>query len=96
MSILALITAFLQSVTEFLRWRVAEISNAQRNEIDLLDDEIIRLAAIGDPASKLRITTLLARRERKLSLRSGDSDPNPKRPLPVQGGDSNRTGTEIP
>jgi hypothetical protein len=47
----------------------------REREVDQLEDEIDRLAAIGDAASKLRIERLAQRRKRKLAVRSSDHNP---------------------
>ena len=44
------------------------VSYARENEIDLLEDEIDKLAAIGDGASKLRLERLAQRLKRKRTL----------------------------
>jgi hypothetical protein len=67
MNPLPALTAALLAYVEWVRWQ-------REREIDQLEDEIDRLAAIGDAASKLRIERLAQRRKRKLAVRSADSD----------------------
>jgi len=43
-------------------------------ELDAIEDELDRLASIGDGSSKLRIERLAQRLQRKRTLRSGDRD----------------------
>jgi hypothetical protein len=68
MNPLPALTAALLAYVEWVRWQ-------REREIDQLEDEIDRLAATGDAASKLRIERLAQRRKRKLAVRSADSDP---------------------
>jgi len=68
MNPLPALTAALLAYVEWVRWQ-------RERELDLIEDEIDRLAAIGDAASKLRIERLAKRYKRKLTVRSADSDP---------------------
>ena len=68
MNPLPALTAALLAYVEWVRWQ-------REREIDQLEDEIDRLAAIGDAASKLRIERLAQRRKRKLAVRSTDHNP---------------------
>lgn len=53
------ITAAAQAYSAWVRWQ-------QQTEIDRIEDEIDKLASIGDAASKLRIERLAKRKQRKL------------------------------
>lgn len=58
----ALISAIAAACTAYSAW----VTWQRETEIDKIEDEIDRLAAIGDPASKLRIERLASRKKRKL------------------------------
>jgi cytochrome c-type biogenesis protein CcmH/NrfG len=68
MNPLPALTAALLAYVEWVRWQ-------REREVDQLEDEIDRLAAIGDAASKLRIERLAQRRKRKLAVRPTDHNP---------------------
>ena len=53
------ITAAAQAYSAWVRWQ-------QQTEIDRIEDEIDKLAGIGDAASKLRMERLSKRKQRKL------------------------------
>jgi hypothetical protein len=53
------ITAAAQAYSAWVRWQ-------QQTEIDRIEDEIDKLASIGDAASKLRMERLSKRKQRKL------------------------------
>ena len=57
----ALIAALIAACNAFAAWTRWQ----QSIELDKIEDEIDRLAALGDPASKLRIERLHARYIRK-------------------------------
>jgi hypothetical protein len=57
----ALVASLIAACNAFAAW----VKWQQSIELDKLEDEIDRLAAIGDPASKLRIERLHARYLRK-------------------------------
>lgn len=57
----ALVAALIAACNAFAAW----VAWQQSIELDKIEDEIDRLAAIGDPASKLRIDRLHARFTRK-------------------------------
>ena len=67
-------------------------------KIDEIEDEIDRLASVGDAASKLRIEILARRkkRERERTLRPTDSNVDRRADLPVQGGSAEGEGPEVP
>lgn len=56
---LVAITAAAQAYAAWVRWQ-------RETEIDRIEDEIDKLASIGDPASKLRMERLSKRKQRKL------------------------------
>lgn len=56
---LAAITAAAQAYAAWVRWQ-------RETEIDRIEDEISKLASIGDPASKLRMELLAKRKQRKI------------------------------
>ncbi len=58
-SFLVALTAACTAYSASVRWRL-------ETEIDRIEDEIDKLAAVGDAASKLRIERLAKRRQRKL------------------------------
>lgn len=57
-ALLAAIAAACNAYAAWVRWQLA-------NELDALEDEIDRLAAIGDASSKLRLERLALRYQRK-------------------------------
>lgn len=57
----ALVASFIAACNAFAAW----VTWQQSIELDKIEDEIDRLAALGDPASKLRIDRLHARYTRK-------------------------------
>ncbi len=74
------ITALFQAATAFLRvWPLWKLHQLQTRYEDL-EDEIIRLGDVGDPAGKLRIELLHQRKQRLAqsirTLRSAVSDPD--------------------
>jgi len=62
------VNALLLAIIAACNAYALSISYARENEIDLLEDEIDRLAGIGNGASKLRIERLAPRLKRKRSL----------------------------
>jgi hypothetical protein len=56
---LVAITAAAQAYTAWVSWQ-------RETEIDRIEDEIDKLAAIGDAASKLRMERLAKRRQQKI------------------------------
>ena len=56
---LASIIAACNAYAAYVKWQ-------KETEIDRIEDEIDKLASIGDAASKLRIERLAARKKRKL------------------------------
>jgi hypothetical protein len=58
----AFIVAITAAATAYSRW----VEWQRETEIDRIEDEIDKLAAIGDSASKLRIERLAKRKQRKL------------------------------
>jgi hypothetical protein len=58
-ALLLAISAACNAYASWVQWQ-------RETEIDRLEDEIDRLAAIGDVASKLRIERLAQRKKRKL------------------------------
>lgn len=58
-SFLIALTAAAQAYAAWVRWQ-------RETEIDRIEDEIDKLASIGDPASKLRMERLSKRKQRKL------------------------------
>ena len=58
-----LVAAVIAACNAFAAW----VEWQQNTELDRIEDEIDRLAAIGDPASKLRIDRLHQRYQRKRS-----------------------------
>lgn len=58
-NLLLAITAAAQAYAAWVKWQ-------RETEIDRLEDEIDKLAAVGDAAAKLRIDRLAKRRQRKL------------------------------
>jgi hypothetical protein len=58
-SFLIALTAACTAYSACVRWQ-------RETEIDRIEDEIDKLAAIGDAASKLRMERLAKRRQRKL------------------------------
>jgi len=91
-AILAAITAALMAYTSWVRYQL-------EHETDQIEDEIDRLAAIGDAASKLRITRLSQRLKRKREslgvIRPADSDVDPPKAIPVSGGDADGPGSKV-
>lgn len=53
------LTAAAQAYSAWVRWQ-------RETEIDRIEDEIDKLASIGDAASKLRMERLSKRKQRKL------------------------------
>jgi len=62
------VNALLLAVTAACNAYALFISYHRENEIDVLEDEIDRLALVGDGASQLRIERLTQRLKRKRSL----------------------------
>lgn len=60
--------ALLVAITAACNAYSLSVSYAREHEIDQLEDEIDRFAAIGDASSKLRIERLSQRLKRKRSL----------------------------
>jgi len=58
-SLLAAIIAACHAYAAYVKWQ-------RETQIDHIEDEIDKLASIGDAASKLRIERLAARKKRKL------------------------------
>lgn len=58
----ALLVAIAAACNAYASW----VAWQRETEIDRIEDEIDRLAAIGDAASKLRIERLAQRKKRKL------------------------------
>lgn len=58
-ALLLAISAACNAYASWVQWQ-------RETEIDRIEDEIDRLAAIGDAASKLRIERLAQRKKRKL------------------------------
>lgn len=58
----ALLVAVAAACNAYASW----VAWQRETEIDRIEDEIDRLAAIGDAASKLRIERLAQRKKRKL------------------------------
>lgn len=56
---LAAVAAAANAYAEWVRWQ-------RETEIDRIEDEIDKLAAIGDAASKLRMERLAKRKQRKV------------------------------
>jgi hypothetical protein len=61
----ALLTSLIAACNAFAAW----VTWQQSIELDKLEDEIDRLAALGDPASKLRLERIHARYLRKQGKR---------------------------
>lgn len=61
----ALVASFIAACNAFAAW----VTWQQSIELDKIEDEIDRLAALGDPASKLRVDRLHARYIRKRDKR---------------------------
>lgn len=57
-NLLLAITAACNAYAAWIKWQ-------QETEIDQIEDEIDKLAAIGNPAAKLRIERLHIRKKRK-------------------------------
>lgn len=58
-SLLAALIAAAHAYSAWVRWQ-------RETEIDRIEDEIDKLASIGDAASKLRLERLSKRKQRKL------------------------------
>lgn len=58
-SFILAITAAAQAYSAWVRWQ-------RETEIDRIEDEIDKLAGVGDAASKLRMERLSKRKQRKL------------------------------
>ena len=69
-ALLASLTAFTAACDAYSQW----VSWQRETELDAIEDELDRLASIGDGSSKLRIERLAQRLQRKRTLRSGDRD----------------------
>ena len=65
-AISALLTAITAACNAYAEWMLGQ----RETELDQIEDELDRLAAIGDGASKLRIERLAQRLQRKRTLRS--------------------------
>ena len=60
----ALLTAFTAACNAYAQW----VLRQHETELDQIEDELDRLAAIGDGSSKLRIERLAQRLKRKRTL----------------------------
>jgi hypothetical protein len=91
-----LLTTINLALRAFILW----VESAAERELDTLDDEIYKCIDDGSPAAKLRLKRLAGRRERKLrainALRPADDPLTPPRAIPVQGGEADGEGTEVP
>ena len=60
------ITALFQAIAAAANAYASWVKMQREHEIDDLEDQIDKLAAIGDPASKLRMERLNIRKQRKI------------------------------
>ena len=61
-----MIQSFISAITAAAHAYAAYVNWQRETEIDRIEDEIDKLASIGDPASKLRIERLHKRKQRKI------------------------------
>ncbi len=69
-AVYALLTAITTACNAYAEW----VLRQRETELDQIEDELDRLASIGDGPSKLRLERLSQRLQRKRTLRSGDRD----------------------
>jgi hypothetical protein len=100
MSLLTTLNFALQAIAAMANAYTVWARNEVERDLDTLDDEIYKCIDDGSPAAKLRLKRLAGRRERKLrainALRPADDPLTPPRAIPVQGGEADGEGTEIP
>lgn len=91
-----LLTTINLALQAYILW----VQGGVERELDTLEDEIYKCIDSGSPSDKLRLKRLTSRRERKLravnALRPADDPLTPPRAIPIQGGDTDGEGTEVP